>query len=231
MKRNRFFILGIAPFVGFLSGCYAGNLPHGTVIVPVGGLAPTTTVITHYEPPPHSPAHGYRHSYYNHRLQFDTGFGAYVVIGNPGLYFYNNYYMRFYSGGWQISNRLGNPWLPAHQNNIPHQLRKLHTQKHWRHDDDVRHDEAPRHGYRRHHQGHELSYDSHAGAYVIPKRPGIYFYNNRYLRHHRGRWQSTNKLHGAWRPAKKQHIPGTLMKIKHFKKDTHDKREKHKNQH
>ncbi len=224
MKKH-FCILGIFLFFpGFLSGCYAGNLPRGTVIVPVGSQTHTPTVITHYMPPPHTATHGYRHSYYDHELQFDTGFGAYVVIGNPGLYFYNSNYMRFYSGGWQISSRLDNSWHPAHQNVIPHQLRKHHAQKHRRYDD------APDHGYRRHHQGHELRYNSRAGAYAIVKQPGIYFYNNQYLRHHRGRWQSANKLNGIWQPAKKHHVSKKLMQIIPSKKDRHVKKEKHKNQ-
>ena len=220
MKRKCFYILSICIFFGFLSACYANNLPHGIGISLEGGHTRTTSVITHYVPPPHAPAHGYRHHHHNHDLQFDAGFGAYIVIGNPSLYFYNDHYVRFYRGGWQIRGHLNNRWRSAHINNIPHKLRKQHAQKHQRHN--TYYNEPPNH---RRHQGHELSYDAHTGAYVIINWPGIYFYNNRYLRHHRGRWQSANKLHGAWRPAKKHHVSKKLMQVRHPKKH------KHKNQH
>jgi len=140
--KKRFYIPGIFLFFGFLSGGYASNLSHGTVIVKDN--AHTTIAVTHYVSPPHRAAHGYRHRYYSHELQFDTGFGAYLVIGNPGLYFYNSYYMRFYSGGWKISHRPGNPWRPAHQNDIPHKLRKHHGGTYETH-----HNKAPEHGYHR----------------------------------------------------------------------------------
>ena len=45
-------------------------------------------------PPPHAPAHGYRHKNQDGiQLQFDNNLGVYIVITMPGVYFYNGFYM------------------------------------------------------------------------------------------------------------------------------------------
>ena len=64
-----------------------------------------------------------------------------------------------------------------------------------------------------------MTYDSRVGAYVIVKQPDVYFYNNRYIRHQRGAWQTSNKLNGAWQPAKKNEVPDKLIKAKPARKD------------
>jgi hypothetical protein len=242
MNRNRIFILLGALALTTLSGCFQNAQLRGAVIIPAETHSNTTTIITRRGPPPHSPTHGHRHRHQNHDLQFDSDFGAYLVIGSPGLYFYNDYYMRFYGGVWQITARLDRPWHSAQRHQVPHNLREHHAKqrhakehreerrherhekKHQRRDD--RH-EAPRHGHRRHQHGHELTYDTGISAYRIRKRPGIYFYNDRYIRQHRGVWQTTKKLNGKWRRAKEHHVPAALMKSKHRKKNKKDKHERH----
>ncbi|MBN4079249.1 hypothetical protein JYT26_01275 [Beggiatoa alba] len=233
MNRKHVYILLIALSLASLGGCYG----RGLLVIPAETHRySSTTIITHRGPPPHAPAHGYRYRHFDHDLRYDTGFGAYVVINSPGLYFYNDHYMRYYADSWQITNRLEGTWRPALGNDIP---RKLKMAKHRdkdryskRHRRDNKHDnghhreqhQAPQHGHRRHHNGHDLSYDSDIGAYIIDKRPGLYYYNDRYFRQYRGSWQSTHKLNGTWRAANRKEVPRKLRKNR---KDKHNKHNKH----
>ena len=61
-------------------------------------------------PPPHAPAHGYRHKHYNHDLVFDSGLGVYVVLGRPDYYFWDNRYFRYHDGYWQFAADLDGRW-------------------------------------------------------------------------------------------------------------------------
>ncbi|MFQ5585276.1 MAG: hypothetical protein ACE5GF_00390, partial [Thermodesulfobacteriota bacterium] len=41
-------------------------------------------------PPPHAPAHGYRHKHrHGVELMFDGGLGVYIAVGLSGIYFHN----------------------------------------------------------------------------------------------------------------------------------------------
>ena len=61
-------------------------------------------------PPPHAPAHGYRHKHYNHDLVFDSGLGVYLVLGRPDYYFWDNRYFRYHDGYWQFAADLDGRW-------------------------------------------------------------------------------------------------------------------------
>jgi len=221
MKKTRFYTLSITLSFGLLSGCYAGAQTRATIVVPVESQPHTTTIVRRHAPPPHAPAHGYRYRHYDNDLQYDSGFGAYIVIGTPGLYFYGGNYMRRHNNRWQITGRLRNAWRPAGEHDIPLLLRNTRP-----------HNAAPRHGFRRTYQGHELSYDTGVGAYAIIDRPGVYFHNNRYLRRHNGVWQSSKKLNGGWLSATERHVPRKLKKAKHSKKQWKKKyRQKRKGKH
>jgi hypothetical protein len=251
MNRNRIYSL---PIILSLSGCYGG----GVLVIPAETHSHTTTIITHNAPPPFAPAHGYRHHYRDHELQFDTAYGVYLVINSPGLYFYQDHYIRFYNDGWQITSRLQDRWRPARQSDIPSRLnlairrdKKRHAVQQLRHDEhndrhrnehrneqrDNHHPkqyadrhETPRHGHRRHYQEQELRFDARIGAYIIVNQPGIYFSDNHYLRLHRGAWQTANKLDGRWRVAERQEVPEKLTKARHAKKDKPVKIDQHGNQ-
>lgn len=231
MKTHHLYILLLAIF---LSGCYG----RGMLVIPAEShrhSTHTTTIVTHHNdnrPPAHAPAHGHRHRHHNHDLRFDSGFGAYVVINMPGLYFYDDHYIRFYDDRWQVTNRLNGTWRAARQNDIPRKLKKAkrHNKKHRRdHRAEHRneHHDEPRHGHRRHHHNHDLSFDSRIGVYVIAKQPGIFFFNNRYIRHYRGKWQSTSKLNGRWHSAKDSEVPRKLKSTKHSRKEKRSRKEKH----
>ena len=225
MKTNRISVLlPVVLATLFLNGCYT----RGVLVIPAETHS-HTTVVTRYVPPPHAPAHGHRHRHHDHDLRFDTDVGAYLLINMPGIYFYGDHYIRFYNDRWQVTTRLNNTWRAARQNDIPRKLKTRHAKKH-QHRNEHRRDEhrsehrrdqhdEPKHGHRRHHHDHELSFDSRLGAYVIAKKPGIFFFNNRYLRQHRGVWQTTAKLNGRWHSARDQDIPRKLKKRKAAKKE------------
>jgi hypothetical protein len=76
-------------------------------------------------PPPHAPAHGYRH---NHRtkgvdLVYDSGCGAYVVVGLPGHYYCDGHFFRFRGAHWEVSLNTTHGWEPAYEDSIPPGLR------------------------------------------------------------------------------------------------------------
>lgn len=231
-SRQIFILISILALIS-LSGCVRSTHVRGTVVVPA--QTHTTTVITHYDPPPHAPAHGYRYRYYDYDLEYYSDLGAYVVIGTPGLYFYGGNYLRFINGVWQFSIELGKPWRPALERHVPRRLydrykreqrleRRDHRYEERHEHRDHRH-KPPRHGHRRHHDGYNLTYDAGIGAYRISKQPGIYFYNDRYIRFYRGKWLESRKLNGKWRTAREQYVPRKLWQEKARKIKKQDRRE------
>ena len=76
-------------------------------------------------PPPHAPAHGYRHKHHRgHELVYDSGIDAYIVVNVPETYFGNNLYLRLSTDGkWMVSATLGGGWRVAAGNEIPYKLK------------------------------------------------------------------------------------------------------------
>ncbi|MCX4189573.1 hypothetical protein [Methylophaga sp. OBS3] len=72
-------------------------------------------------PPPHAPAHGYRHKHYNHDLEFDSRLGVYAVIGRPDYYYWDSRYYRYYDGYWQFAADLDGRWY-RDDGHVPRQL-------------------------------------------------------------------------------------------------------------
>ena len=97
-------------------------------------LAMTTGCVVHpgydhhngYGPPPHAPAHGYRHKYNNHDLLYDSGLGVYVVVGVPDFYFIDGNYYRHSHDGWYYSREYDRDWKPYkdHDRKLPPGLSK-----------------------------------------------------------------------------------------------------------
>jgi hypothetical protein len=105
----------------FLSGCM--------IAVPVdhGHDKPRPDKSYHKPgPPPHAPAHGYRHKHPDgHELEYDSGLGVYIVVRVPDTYFGNNLYIRMSSDGrWLVSARLDRGWRLASGNEIPYKLKE-----------------------------------------------------------------------------------------------------------
>ncbi|WDP90168.1 MAG: hypothetical protein HUN04_10825 [Desulfobacter sp.] len=89
---------------------------------PVAG----SPVVKHkgHGPPPHAPAHGYRHKHQGHTLEYHQREGAYVVVNIPGTYFLDGLYMRLAeSGRWYVSATLQGGWRLAAGNEVPQKLK------------------------------------------------------------------------------------------------------------
>jgi len=70
-------------------------------------------------PPPHAPAHGYRHKYHGVELVYDWGHGVYVVVGFPSHYFYEGHFYRFQGDQWEMSVEIGGPWKSVSGASLP----------------------------------------------------------------------------------------------------------------
>ena len=81
-------------------------------------------------PPPHAPAHGYRHKHQSGReFRFDSHLGVYIVEGNTDIYFHDGWFVRIRSGIWQVSATLGGQWKPRSAEWVPPGLRSKHHAK------------------------------------------------------------------------------------------------------
>ena len=76
-------------------------------------------------PPPHAPAHGYRHKHKTKgvELVYDSGRGVYVVVGLPDHYYYNGHFFRIRGAQWEVSLHTANGWEPVYEDSIPPGLR------------------------------------------------------------------------------------------------------------
>jgi hypothetical protein len=74
-------------------------------------------------PPPHAPAHGYRHKHGGRDLVFDSQLGVYAVVGLPDVWFSGGHYVRWYGGRWEIGVEMGGPWRVAQLDAVPYKLR------------------------------------------------------------------------------------------------------------
>ena len=82
-----------------------------------------------YGPPPHAPAHGYRHRHQEAILSFDSALGVYVVLDRPDHFYFEGRFLRVHAGSWQMSSSLGGPWSPCSFSSLPPGLRKAHPPK------------------------------------------------------------------------------------------------------
>lgn len=73
-------------------------------------------------PPPHAPAHGYRHKHGDAVLVYDSTLEVYLVSGRPNHYFHGHHYYRTTSDGWQIAVTFEGPWKPISTKKLPKQL-------------------------------------------------------------------------------------------------------------
>ncbi len=77
-----------------------------------------------YGPPPHAPAHGYRHRYRGGiDLVFDSALGVYLVSGSQH-YFYRDYFYRYRREIWYRSRRYNGSWRETSGRGLPRGLRR-----------------------------------------------------------------------------------------------------------
>ena len=77
-----------------------------------------------HEPPPHAPAHGYRHKHGDGvDLVFDSKLGVYIVVGYEDHYFNGSRYFRW-RDGWQVGTKLRGDWSAISARDLPPGLLK-----------------------------------------------------------------------------------------------------------
>ncbi len=76
-------------------------------------------------PPPHAPAHGYRHKQAEDGvvLVYDSKIAVYVVTGHNHCYFSNGVYFQFFSGTWKMSKTVSGPWRIVVERDVPSGLK------------------------------------------------------------------------------------------------------------
>jgi hypothetical protein len=118
--RNSMIVVLLATGIAVL-GC------SRTVIRAGGSKGRTTSTVQTAKkgPPPHAPAHGYRHK---HRdgvvLVFEASLGVYVVSGYKNLYYYKDRYYRHHNKKWQSSGHADGPWRKSPYYKVPVGLQK-----------------------------------------------------------------------------------------------------------
>lgn len=86
--------------------------------------APSEVVIVKQGPPPHAPAHGYRHKHGQVELAYDSALQVYVVVGHKDCWFQDRSYFRLVKGSWEMSLSFGGPWTAAPAKSLPPGLAK-----------------------------------------------------------------------------------------------------------
>jgi hypothetical protein len=74
-------------------------------------------------PPPHAPAHGYRHKHHNEDLKYDSVLEVYVMSGWPNYYYHKDHYYRSTDYGWETAGQLRGPWKSVSTKKLPKGLR------------------------------------------------------------------------------------------------------------
>lgn len=97
------------------TGCFGGSVEVGS--------DPGPHAKRGHGPPPHAPAHGYRHKHKGSEIVFDAKLGVYVVIGLPYHYYDHGHYLRLRGGAWEMSVNLDGPWSAYSATSVPASLR------------------------------------------------------------------------------------------------------------
>ena len=74
-------------------------------------------------PPPHAPAHGYRHKYQGVELVYDSEWGVYIVVGFPYHYYYRGCYYQLRENQWEMAVHFDGPWKIVSKEALPPGLR------------------------------------------------------------------------------------------------------------
>lgn len=117
-------------FAGLLAALVIGVTIGGCRGVVVAPRSNEPVVVRQAGPPPHAPAHGYRHKHPSGaELRFDSQLGVYIVVGHTDVYFHDGWFLRIRGDGWQASATLAGPWKPKAVGSLPPGLRTKHHAK------------------------------------------------------------------------------------------------------
>lgn len=136
--------------VAMLSGCVVTPFPPGHVKVKP----------YKHGPPPHAPAHGYRHRHqHGVEMVFDTAVGAYIVVGHPGIYFFNGiYFHKDTKGFWKSAKHFKGPWHMKDVRKLPMKLKNKSLKKEYK-KKEYRRDSRERRGEGRYDKRSDRKYD------------------------------------------------------------------------
>ena len=209
MKRSVLLLAILS--ITLLAGC------RTVAVIPVGHHTTVAAAPAQHVYPPRNPGHGHQHHYYGHDLEYDTDYDAYVVLGYDGIYFYNDAYLRFYAGSWQVTSSLNGAWHDAGHRHVPNRLRNHRRYNQHHRNSPPPH--APAHGYRQQHHDVEMVFDSEVGAYIVFGFDDLFFFNNLFMRFYDGYWHHSDRHDGRWIRSHDKHVPHKLRKArKHNKK-------------
>jgi len=83
-----------------------------------------------YGPPPHAPAHGYRHRLPDGLvLVYDASFGVYTVTGYSSVYYFNGIYYRQVRNRWESSPSFRKRWRVVNYDVLPGGLQKKYQRR------------------------------------------------------------------------------------------------------
>ena len=120
MKRNLQISLILVVLVAAIAvlGC------SRTIVYKSGHPRSTDTVKNdRHGPPPHAPAHGYRHKHSNGVvLVYDSDLHVYLVSGYRDVYYYKGFYYRWHNGKWQTTRKVNGPWQRSYAKKVPKHL-------------------------------------------------------------------------------------------------------------
>ena len=74
-------------------------------------------------PPPHAPAHGYRHKQHGVELVYDSGRGVYVVVELPNHFYFKGHYYRHRETQWEVGVHIDGSWELVSEKSLPPGLR------------------------------------------------------------------------------------------------------------
>lgn len=86
--------------------------------------------VKHTGPPPHAPAHGYRHRHSDGvDLVYKSDIGVYIVVGHTHHYYCKDRFYRLDGGSWEVCSHLDGKWTPVSEKKLPKGLHKKHVCK------------------------------------------------------------------------------------------------------
>lgn len=134
--RSVLVLFCLAVVVVGLPACETWDKPGYRVTVESPPAPPPTVVVhDHHGPPPHAPAHGYRHKHrhqgHDYELVYDAGAGCYAVAGYRDSFYNDGFYFRFGSDGWMVSATFGDDarWERCTDNRVPGGLKSKYAGK------------------------------------------------------------------------------------------------------
>ncbi len=85
-------------------------------------------VVKQTGPPPHAPAHGYRHKHGDGvELVYNAEIGVYVVVGHDHYYFHKDSFYRLNNESWEVSVEIAGKWSAVPDKKLPPGLRKKYA--------------------------------------------------------------------------------------------------------